>query len=246
MAAETWLILGGSSSIARAFAREAAAQGCDVVLAGRNLEDLERTACDVRIRSGRRAEVLSFDATAFDLHPAFVDRCRELAPNLNVLVVFGLMLPQQAIDADFALARRTVEVNYLGVMSILSRFAPVLQAQGRGCVVVLSSVAGDRGRFSNYVYGSAKSGLNTYLQGLRARLFRSGVSVTTVKAGFMDTAMTFGLPGIFLPARPPAAARAILRAAKKERELVYYPWFWRWVMLVVRAIPERFFKRLTI
>ena len=135
-ARETWLILGASSSIARAFAREAATQGYDVILAGRNLEDLERTACDVRVRTRRRAEVLSFDAAAFDSHPAFAERCRKLAPNLNVVLLFGLMLPQQAIDADFALARRTVEVNYLGAMSILSRLAPVLEAQGRGCVIV--------------------------------------------------------------------------------------------------------------
>ena len=244
VAAETWLILGSSSSIARAFARKAAHQGFDVILAGRDLDDLERTACDVGVRIGRRAEIVPFVATAFDDHGAFVERCRGLAPTLNVCLVFGLMPPQAAIDVDLALARRTIDVNYLGAVSVLSRLAPLLEAQGRGRVVVLSSVAGERGRIGNYVYGSAKAGLNAYLQGLRARLFRAGVTVTTIKGGYMDTAMTFGLPGIILAAKPEAAAEAMLRAAAKGEAVAYYPRFWGWIMLIIKLIPERVFRRL--
>lgn len=246
MSAETWLVLGGTSSVARAFAAEVARRGCDVLLAGRDLDDLGRTAADIRVRSGREVEVVPFDALAFDQHEALARRCRQVGACVNVFLAFGFMAPQETVDADPGLLRQTIEVNFLGAASVLGCLAPLLEAQGRGRVVVLSSVAGDRGRLSNYVYGSAKAGLNAYLQGLRARLFRSGVTVTTVKAGFMDTAMTFGLPGMFLVAEPDAAARAILGAAEKGKEVVYFPWFWRWIMLIIRVIPERVFKRLSI
>lgn len=243
----TWLILGASSSIARAFAREVAAQGCDVLLAGRDQDDLERSAADLRIRYGGRAEAIAFDAVAYDSHEAFVAECRRRTRGaLNVFLAFGLMPGQAEMDADFALARKTIEATYLGAVSILSRLAPALEAQGTGHLVVLGSVAGDRGRLKNYLYGSAKAGLHHYLQGLRARLARSGISVTTIKPGFMDTAMTWGLPGLFLVASPQACARACLRFAEQGAEVRYVPRFWGGVMLVIKMIPERLFKRMNI
>lgn len=243
---ESWLILGASSSIGRAFARLVASDGADVLLAGRDVEDLERTAADIRVRTGRRAEVLRFDAEAIDAHADFAADCAARAGGLNVFLLFGAMPEQADIDRDFALARRTVQVNYLGAMSILSRLAPHLEAKGRGRVVVLSSVAGDRGRPKNYVYGSAKGGLNLYLQGLRARLWRSAIPVVTVKAGFLDTDMTFGMPGLFLVASPGQCAAACLRLARKGREVAYFPFFWWLIMTIIKSIPERIFKRLDI
>jgi len=121
-----------------------------------------------------------------------------------------------------------------------------LEAQRQGRVVALASVAGDRGRIKNYVYGSAKAGLATYLQGLRARLFRAGVSVTTVKPGFVDTAMTFGLPGMFLVADPADIARSCLKAAERGKDVIYAPFFWWAIMTIIRHIPERIFKRLGV
>jgi NAD(P)-dependent dehydrogenase (short-subunit alcohol dehydrogenase family) len=199
---QTWLVLGASSSVARAFARVAAGDGADVILAGRDTDDLKRTAGDVAIRTGGTVNVLPFDAEDPASHEAFAADVGKRADFLNVFLAFGAMPEQDEIDADFALAERTIAVNYTGAISVLHRLAPILEEQGDGHVVVLSSVAGDRGRLKNYVYGSAKAGLNTYLQGLRARLFRKGVSVTTVKPGFMDTDMTWGLA----PSRPPAPA----------------------------------------
>ncbi len=137
-------------------------------------------------------------------------------------------------------------MNYTGAVSVLHRLAPYLEEQGDGHVVVLSSVAGDRGRLKNYVYGSAKAGLNAYLQGLRARLFRRGVSVTTVKPGFMDTDMTWGIEGMFLVASPDQAARACLKAAGKRRHVVYVPFFWWGIMTIIRHIPEFIFKKMNI
>ena len=241
-----WLILGASSSVARAFARAAGARGVDVLLAGRDMEDLQRTAADIAIRTGVRAEALSFDAAAYDSHDAFVEACAGRGQALDVFLLFGTMPEQDEIDQDFDLAKHTIDVNYLGAVSILSRLAPHLERQGQGAVVVLSSVAGDRGRLKNYVYGSAKGALNLYLQGLRARLSRSNVSVTTVKAGFLDTDMTFGLPGMFLVASPAACAEACLRFAEKGREVAYFPFFWWFIMTIIKAIPERIFKRLSI
>lgn len=243
---ETWLVLGASSSVARAFARAAAEDGAEIILAGRDLDDMTRTAEDVSIRAGREVEVVAFDAEDVSGHAAFVADLTRRAGLLNVFLAFGAMPEQDEIDADFTLAERTIAVNYTGAVSVLHRLAPYLEKQGDGHVVVLSSVAGDRGRLKNYVYGSAKAGLNAYLQGLRARLFRKGVSVTTVKPGFMDTDMTWGIEGMFLVASPDKAARACLKAAKRRRHVVYVPFFWWGIMNIIRHIPEFIFKKMNI
>jgi decaprenylphospho-beta-D-erythro-pentofuranosid-2-ulose 2-reductase len=239
-----WLVLGASSSVARAFARQAAAAGAELILAGRDRADLERTAADALQRGASAVQVVDFDAADSAGHDAFLAALP--AQPINVLLAFGLMHQQDAIDRDPGLAAQVIAVNYAGAVSILARLEPRLAHQGQGAVVALSSVAGDRGRPSNFVYGSAKAGLNAYLQGLRARLGRSGVSVTTVKAGFMDTAMTYGLPGMFLVASPEACARACLRAAEKRRNILYFPHFWWLIMTIIKAIPEAVFKRLRL
>lgn len=247
MTIPTWLVLGASSPVARAFAREAASQGTHVILAGRDLDDLGHTAADLAVRYHARAEVIHFDATAYNTHEAFARACADMAPyELNVFLAFGIMYDQKRIDADFALAQRTIEVTYLGAVSVLTRLAPELERRSRGRICVLGSVAGDRGRPKNYVYGSAKAGLHAYLQGLRARLFRTGVTVTTIKPGFIDTAMTFGAPGVFLVVSPERCARACYRHALRGTEVVYVPRFWWAIMAVIKAIPERLFKRLKL
>jgi decaprenylphospho-beta-D-erythro-pentofuranosid-2-ulose 2-reductase len=139
-----------------------------------------------------------------------------------------------------------VAVNYLGAMSVLDQCANLLATAGAGFIVGISSVAGDRGRQSNYYYGSAKAGLTAYLSGLRNRLSGQGVQVLTVKPGFVDTAMTYGLEGMFLVASPEDVGRQIVRAVEKRRNTVYLPWFWRYIMLIIRHIPEFLFKRLKL
>ena len=239
-----WLVLGASSSVARAFARVAAEAGGDLILAGRDILDIDRTAADARIRGGGRADVRAFDAADRASHAPFVAELPRRP--FNVFLTFGLLVPQDSIDRAPALAEQVIAVNYLGAVSILSRLAPRMADEGRGAIVVLSSVAGDRGRPSNYVYGSAKAGLNAYLQGLRAAFSAKGISVTTVKPGFMDTAMTYGMPGMFLVASPEACARACLRFAAKGRNVVYFPAFWWLIMAIIKAIPEHVFKRLRL
>ncbi|MEE8270690.1 MAG: SDR family NAD(P)-dependent oxidoreductase [Alphaproteobacteria bacterium] len=247
MSAATWLVLGASSPVARAFAAAAAADGHGVLLAGRDLDDLERTAGDIAIRHGVAAEAVAFDATDYDSHGDIIASCRaKAAGTLNLFLAFAMMPEQADMEGDFALARATIEATYVGAASVLSAAVPMLEAQGRGHVVVLGSVAGDRGRLKNYVYGSAKAGLHTFVQGLRARLSSAGVSVTTVKPGFIDTGMTWGQPGLFLVASPEACARACLRYAERGADVRYFPWFWWGIMAIIKAIPERIFKRLSI
>ena len=246
-AQNTWLVLGGSSRVARAFALAAADGGSAIILAGRDTRDLQASAADIRLRSGRSAEVLAFDACDGASHAGFAQSCRKLTTGrLNVFLAFGQMPEQSALDGDPALLRTTIEANFSGAASVLSQLAPILEAQRSGHVVILGSVAGDRGRLKNYVYGAAKAGLHTYAQGLRARLCRSGVTVLTVKPGFVDTAMSYGQPGLFLVAQPEALALAILRAVERKRLVLYYPRFWYWIMLIIRHIPERIFQRLNL
>jgi NAD(P)-dependent dehydrogenase (short-subunit alcohol dehydrogenase family) len=248
LSGRTWLVLGASSSIARAFAREVAAAGAAVLLAGRDHDDLQRNAADLAARHGAHAAVVAFDACDRASITAVVAHCRSTVPAgaLDVFLAFGTMPEQSAMEADPALAAATIAATYTGAVELLLGLAPLLEDGKRGRVVVVGSVAGDRGRLKNYVYGSAKAGLAVFTAGLRNRLFRSGVLVTTVKPGFIDTAMTWGLPGLFLVASPETAARAMLAAALKGREVVYVPRFWALIMLIIRLIPERVFKKLSI
>src|SRR5258705_9113024 len=238
---ETWIVLGASSPIGRAFARIVAASGADVVLAGRDMDDLTRTAADLKVASGADVEVAPFEAMDFASHANAAARWGERAGTLNVLLVFGLMPEQSDMDADPAKLIDCVGVTYTGAISILHHLAPHLESRKAGTVIGIGSVAGDRGRLKNYIYGSAKAGLHTYLAGLRNRLGRSGVHVMTVKLGFVDTAMTWGAPGIFLVASPESVAQSCLAASKKRRDICYIPGFWRLIMTIIRSIPERIF-----
>jgi short-subunit dehydrogenase len=242
----TWLILGASSAIGRACAREAASRNSPLILAGRDTADLARTQADIEISFGTLVSTMTFDAQDTASHAAFVAGLAGVPGMLNVIVLFGIMPDQAVMDADVSQALACIETGLVGAVSILHHLAPELERRQGGVVVGFGSVAGDRGRLKNYVYGATKAGLHTYLAGLRNRLGRHGVHVMTVKPGFVDTAMTFGLPGMFLVATPDAVARACLDAAAKRRNVIYVPWFWRGIMLIIRAIPERIFKRLSI
>lgn len=246
MTTPTWIILGASSPIGRALARALAARGAALILAGRDTADLAETAADLLIRFQARVATRAFDAAAVESHGAIAEQWAAIPGEINVALVFGSMPEQAAIDADPDLALATIATTYAGAVSILHRLAPRLEAQGSGQVIVFGSVAGDRGRLRNYVYGSAKAGLHAYAQGLRARLHRAGCHVLTVKPGFIDTAMTWGRPGVFLAAAPEALAEAALRASARGRNEIYHPWFWRWILLILRHVPEAIFKRLSI
>ena len=243
---ETWIILGATSAMARAFARKASANGAAIFLAGRDAGDLATLAADCRLRGARLAEPVAFDARDPDGFTAIIARAEQEEGILNAAVFVGSMPAQTDIDADPALIDGTVTDSFTGPARFLQLLAPKIEARGGGTVVGLGSVAGDRGRIGNYVYGAAKAGFHTYLSGLRNRLTRAGGHVVTVKPGFVDTAMTWGLPGMFLVATPDAVADDIWKAVQKRRNVIYTPFFWRYIMLIIRHIPEFIFKKMKI
>jgi short-subunit dehydrogenase len=243
---DIWIILGATSSMAKAFARAVAAEGASVLLAGRDMADLNASASDCRFRGAALAEAVRFDARDSQTFPTIIERARQEGGVINVAVFVGSMPPQDAIDADPDLIAGVVADSYTGPATFLQLIAPVLEAQGGGTVIGVGSVAGDRGRIGNYVYGSAKAGFHTYLSGLRNRLTRSGGHVVTVKPGFVDSAMTWGIEGMFLVAPPEKVARDLLRAARRKTNVLYTPFFWRIIMGIIKAIPERLFKKMSV
>jgi NAD(P)-dependent dehydrogenase (short-subunit alcohol dehydrogenase family) len=242
-----WLILGASSTISRAFARQVAARGASVILAGRDIDDLMAGVDDLTAR-GVNASGVVFDATDRATHHHVADFCRQHVPagQLDILLAFASMPDQVAMEQNPDLAIAQIEATYTGAVAILLTLAPLVEEAKQGSIVVMSSISGDRGRVKNYIYGSSKAGLTTFAAGLRARMLRANVTVTTVKPGFLDTQMTWGLPGIFLAASPDAIAAAMLKASLKHTDSFYFPKFWALIMLVIKSIPERLFKRLSI
>ncbi|RVV98523.1 SDR family oxidoreductase [Mesobaculum littorinae] len=241
---ETWIILGATSAMARAFARALADRGAGLVLAARDLDEAEQQARDLRLRGAGFARAVAFDARRPEGFAALFENLGE-GP-VNAAVFAGAMPDQSAIDADPALIAAVCETNFTGPARVLSLLAPRIEAQGTGVIVGVGSVAGDRGRLGNYVYGASKAAFATYLSGLRNRLARRGGHVMTVKPGFVDTAMTWGLGGMFLVASPEAVAAAILKGVEARRNVIYVPGFWRAIMAIIRAIPEPIFKKLKI
>lgn len=240
------LVLGPSSGIGQALCRELASRGCRLLLAGRDGETLLRMADDLAIRYRIRAEAIAFDASDF---ARFSDFARQALAALDgridgVLLCYGSMPEQQAMIDHPALLRAMVDVNYTSPVVLLNELSAHLQKGGWVCA--LSSVAGDRGRLGNYLYGSTKAALSTYLSGLRVALHRRGIAVITVKPGPVDTAMTWGLGKLPLLAPPQRVARDIAEAIRLRRDVVYTPAPWRIIMAIIRAIPEWLFKRLSV
>ncbi len=241
------LILGGTSSIAQAVAARMAQQGAKLHLAGRDLAELERIAQDLTIRYQVPVSWDAFEAKDYDAHAAFLGKSVERLGGLDgVVVALGELGIQEQAQGDFDQAERIIASNYTGAVSILTHVANILEKQESGFIIGLSSVAGDRGRQSNYIYGSAKGAFHLFLQGLRNRLAKHNVHVLTAKLGFVDTKMTFGKPGMFLVAKPEQVADAILKALGKNKNIAYIPWFWFWIMLIIRSIPESLFKKLKL
>jgi short-subunit dehydrogenase len=241
------LILGARSAIAQAIAFRLAQQGWDLVLAARRSHSLEPVAADLRLRTERVVHLFEFDALDLDAHASLAARVRAVAGQFHLAVcVFGHMGDPQAERADTAQMVRTLTTNFTAAAVCLAHLANDFESRAEGGIIGIGSVAGDRGRQSNYPYGAAKAGLAVFLQGLRNRLAPAGIHVLTVKPGFVDTPMTQGKEGMFLVAPPERVARDILNAWRKGRDVLYTPWFWRWLLLVIRLIPERIFKRLTL
>jgi short-subunit dehydrogenase len=240
------LIVGATSAIAIEVGRAYAAQGATLILAGRNPERLTAVGADLRVRGAKEVELESLDVLHGDRHQELVDRAFA-AGGLDVaLLAHGILPDQQRCQADAAEAVRALEVNMTATVGLLTRLANGFEAQRHGTIAVITSVAGDRGRQSNYVYGAAKAGVSVFLGGLRNRLHRSGVRVVTLKPGYVTTPMIAHLPSSPLAVGPRRAGRAIHRAIERGRDVAYIPPFWRPIMFLVRAVPEFIFKRLRL
>lgn len=239
------LIIGATSAIAEATARLWAARGDRLYLLARDQQRLEAIAADLKVRGAESVLLGTFDANDFEGHPDVLDKAvKELDGIDLVLVAHGTLPDQRLCEVEFATTHEAFKTNTLSVLSLLTHLGNRFQQQGHGCIAVISSVAGDRGRQSNYVYGSAKAAVTAFLQGLRHRLERHGVHVLTIKPGLVDTPMTADFPkGGPLWAQPETVAEGIVKAVDKRKRVVYLPWFWTLIMLIVRHLPEWLFVK---
>jgi short-subunit dehydrogenase len=242
------LIIGATSAIAEASARLFAARGDALFLVARNSEHLRVIAADLAVRGAMRTATATLEATDFGAHAAVLDAAvRELGALDVVLIAHGTLSDQLQCQDSVEALRREFDVNAVSAMALLTLLANRLEAQKHGTLAVISSVAGDRGRQSNYVYGSAKAAVTAFLGGLRQRLAKANVDVLTVKPGFVDTPMTAAFPDKgALWVQPERVAASIVKAIDARRNVVYLPWFWRWIMLVIRHVPEPLFKKLKL
>jgi len=242
------LIVGATSAIAERTARLFAARGDALFLVGRHAQRLQAIADDLTIRGAPRVATATLDVADFGAHQAVLERAeRELGGIDIALIAHGTLSNQAACQETIADMRREIDVNGVSVIALLTVLANRFEARRQGTLAVISSVAGDRGRQSNYVYGSAKAAVTVFLSGLRQRLAKSNVDVLTIKPGFVDTPMTAAIPDkSALWAKPDRVAASIVRAIDKRRNVVYVPWFWALIMLVIKHIPEPLFKKLKL
>ncbi len=239
------LIIGANSDIAKACAREYAKNGYDLYLALRDKDRLNDFKQDIEVRTKRAVKLLELDILDFNSHQGFYNSLDEKP--LGVISAVGYLGKHKEAQKSLKETRKIIDTNYTGVVSILNIIANDFEKRRSGFIVGISSVAGDRGRKSNYIYGSAKAALSAYLSGLRNRLYESQVQVLTVKPGFVATKMTEGmdLPQR-LTAQPDEVARDILKAQQSGKDIVYTKWIWRYIMLIIKAIPEWQFKKMSI
>jgi len=241
------VIIGATSAIAMETAKLYAAEGTRLFLAARDAAKLVHVAQDLKVRGAGSVDTLALDLTDGSRHQELCDAATAALGRLDiVLVAHGILGNQAAAEADYEKGKEIFDVNFLSVVSLLTPISAVMEKQHSGTIAVISSVAGDRGRQSNYYYGSAKAAKSTFLSGLRNRMFKHGVRVLTIKPGFVDTPMTAEFPKGPLFVGPDVIARGIHRAIAKQKNVVYLPFFWWAIMAIIKAIPEPIFERLKL
>ena len=241
------LIIGASSAIANAFARRCAERQSCLFLIARNASRLELQQQDLKVRGATRVGAYVLDLLDHEEHEAAINAAIKFFGDADIdlaLVCHGSLPDQEAAERDFELAHREIDINGLSVVSLLIRLTPRFQKQGHGLLATVTSVAGDRGRRTNFVYGAAKALVSTYLQGLRGKLLPYGVDVMDIRPGLVDSPMTQQFKKGVLWSSPELVAREIESAVKRRRHTVYIPGYWRLIMAIVRSIPEAVFKRL--
>ena len=241
------LIVGATSMIAYEVGKCFAARGDELFLVGRNEEKLAMLAADLTVRGAGKLHHRAVDLNQLDSHAEWVQEWVGTLGGIDVALIAHGTLPDQPYCERHVEATLTeLMTNCVSTISLLTVLANYFESRRHGCLAVISSVAGDRGRQSNYIYGAAKGAVSVFSQGLRNRLARSGVGMVTIKPGFVDTPMTAHLPKNFLYANATTVGKRICQAIEKKENVVYVPWFWRWIMLVVMSIPERVFMRVRL
>jgi decaprenylphospho-beta-D-erythro-pentofuranosid-2-ulose 2-reductase len=241
------LVLGATSSIAMATMRQLATPQTHFMLVARNRTKLTTVAQDLLTRGAASVETWVLDLDDLSAHGEMLEAAAERLGEINLaLIAHGVLGDQPEAEANFDAAAAILHTNFLSTVSLITWLANYFQSRGGGTLAVISSVAGDRGRKSNYVYGASKGALNIFLDGVRNRVDRAGVHVLTIKPGFVATPMTAGLPQNALFASPAQIAKGIVRAIERRKDVVYVPWFWTGIMLVIRLLPGRIFKKLNL
>lgn len=236
------MVIGANSDIAIATAHRFAKSGFNLYLASRNYDECKKNAADIMIRYQVDAVAMAFDARDYDSHHSFFGGLA-VKPH-GVVIAFGVMHNQEDSQENFTLTQEMIEVNYMGFVNISEIIAANFELRKSGFIAGMSSVAADRGRQSNYLYGSTKAAITTYLSGLRHRMIKSGVSVLTIKPGFVRTKMTSGLNlPAKLTAKPEQIAEAIFKGVKKKKSVIYAPPVWRLIMLIIIHMPSFIFHK---
>lgn len=239
------VIVGATSAIAREAARALARRNASLFLVARDANKLEAVAADLRVLGAKAVHTATADLASTTGHEQWWPKAlAALGEPDAVLIAHGTLGDAERARHDAAHTTEILTTNFLSTAAMLAPISTWFEQRRSGVIAVIGSVAGDRGRQSNYVYGASKGGLDIFLQGLRNRLFHSGVDVVTIKPGFVDTPMTAHLPKTPLYASPEAVAGGIVSAMENGRDIVYLPFFWRWILLIIRLIPEFVFKRL--
>ena len=241
------LVVGATSAIAEAAAREFACRGDALFLVGRSPAKLQAIIADLKVRGAAVVDGMNLDVRELTRLPSVIDAAATALGGLDhVLIAHGTLPDQPACEASASLMLEEFTTNALSTMVLCTELGNRFAAQGHGVIAVVSSVAGDRGRQSNYVYGAAKATVTAFTSGLRQRLYRKGVRVITVKPGFVDTPMTASFKKGFLWASPSSVGRAIATAMTRGTPVLYVPWFWRAIMIGIRTVPETLFQRLRL
>jgi short-subunit dehydrogenase len=241
------LVLGATSGIAEATCRIWASQGASLFLVARNADKLGAVAADLRARGAGFVDTAVADLDDTEHHPALLSHAVNSLQGLDVAyLAHGVLGDQQRAEQDFNTAAHILHTNLTAPVSMVTWLANYFVQRRSGVIAVISSVAGDRGRKSNYVYGSSKAGLSAFLAGLRNRIDREGVTVLTIKPGPTKTAMTAGMKGSEKFADVNAVAKSIVAAIDKRQDNLYVPFQWQPIMFVIRHIPERVFKKLNL
>ena len=242
------LIFGASSSLAHQTAVHFTEPDTHLFLAGRDEQKLKSVSDDLKARNPQiKTIIYQCEALDFESHKKLLKDAGEEMNGIDlVLIAHGTLPDQQNIENDTDLILQEYQINCTSVISLSTHAANYFEKQGRGTLAVIASVAADRGRASNYIYGSAKGAVSLYLQGLRNRLFKSGIKIITIKPGMVRTPMTSHMPDSPLFSKPEAVGKGIYRAIISGKDVAYVPGYWKIIMVIIKSIPENIFKKLSL